>query len=216
MQGLESEPGGQRGCWSPRLDALTGQDANLTGEVTLLLAEVKHGSQDALAKLIPLVYKELRRLAGYYMRDERISHTLQPTALVHEVYLRLVGQQRTDWQSRAHFMGVAAQMMRRVLVDYARQRQARKRAGKVPLEADWPEPGAAVVPLEEILAVEEGLTRLSELDPQQSRVVEMRYFGGLSVEETAEALGVSPRTVKRDWAMAKAWLHTELAGKGLK
>jgi RNA polymerase sigma factor (TIGR02999 family) len=177
------------------------------GEVTLLLAQVKGGDQAALGKLIPLVYKELRRLAGHYLRDERIGHTLQPTALVHEAYLRLAGQDRADWQNRAQFMGVAAQLMRRILVDYARQRAAAKRApGAVDLEF-----GATSDKTEEVLAVDELLGRLTALDPQQGRVVEMRYFGGLSVEETAEALGVSPRTVKRDWAMAKAWLRTELA-----
>ncbi len=177
------------------------------GEVTLLLAEVKHGSQEALAKLIPLVYKELRRLAGHYMREERIGHTLQPTALVHEAYLRLVGQNRVDWQNRAHFMAVAAQMMRRILVNYALQRQAGKRTpGKANVE--WFDRD-----FEEIAAVDEALRRLSELDPQQGRVVEMRYFGGLTVEETAEVLGVSPRTVKRDWATAKVWLHRELSGR---
>jgi RNA polymerase sigma factor (TIGR02999 family) len=185
----------------------------LPGEVTLLLAEARRSGQEAVARLIPLVYRELRHLAGHYLQNERIGHTLQPTALVHEVYLRLLGQNRTEWQNRAHFLGVAARMMRRVLVDYARQRATRKRTGPVAIAAGSVEPGAAV-PLDEILAVDEGLTRLHALDPQQSRVVELRYFGGLSVEETAEALGVSPRTVKRDWAMARAWLHAELSGEG--
>jgi len=181
-----------------------------TGEVTLLLARVKGGDQSAMGRLIPLVYKELRRLAGHYLKDERIGHTLQPTALVHEAYLRLAGQDRADWQNRAQFMGVAAQLMRRILVDYARQRAAAKRApGAVDFEL-----GATSDNTEEVLVVDEALGRLAALDPQQGRVVEMRYFGGLSVEETAEALGVSPRTVKRDWAMAKAWLRSELSAKG--
>ena len=183
------------------------------GEVTLLLAKVKHGNQDALAQLIPLVYRELRRLAGHYMRDERIGHTLQPTALVHEAYLRLVGQERVEWQNRAHFMAVAAQMMRRILVNYALQRKAGKRAGPAAADVEWFGRDAGAVQFEEIAAVDEALKRLSELDPQQGRVVEMRYFGGLTVEETAEVLGASPRTVKRDWATAKTWLRRELSGR---
>jgi len=187
------------------------------GEVTLLLAEAKRGDKAALGRMIPLVYKELRRLAGHYLRDERIGHTLQPTALVHEAYLRLVGQDRADWQNRAQFMGVAAQLMRRILVDYARQRVAAKRGGgAIKIDDERFDVGASTEQSEELLAVNEAVERLTELDPQQAQIVEMRYFGGLSVEETAEALGISPRTVKRDWAMAKAWLRTELAGGGLR
>ena len=188
---------------------------NPPGEVTALLGEMKLGSQDALARLIPLVYRELRRLAGHYMRDERASHTLQPTALVHEAFLRLVGQDRADWQNRAQFMGVAAQLMRRILVDHARRRAAAKRpsAGVALDEAKF-DPAASIGQAEEILAVDEVLERLANLDPQQARIVELRYFGGLSVEETAEAVGISPRTVKRDWAMARAWLRQELAEAG--
>jgi RNA polymerase sigma factor (TIGR02999 family) len=149
------------------------------------------------------------------MRDEHMGHTLQPTALVHEAYLRLVGQERADWQNRAQFMGVAAQLMRRILVDHARQRIAAKRGGgAVKIGEDRFELGANSVDFEEVLTVDEALTRLGELDAQQSRIVELRYFGGLSVEETAEALGISPRTVKRDWAMAKAWLRTALSARG--
>jgi RNA polymerase sigma-70 factor, ECF subfamily len=184
------------------------------GEVTLLLTQVKGGDQDALAQLIPLVYKELRRLAGHYMRDERIGHTLQPTALVHEVYLRLVGQTQVDWQSRAHFIAVAAQMMRRILVNYALQRKAGKRTVPAPVDLDWLEQGTAGHHFEEILAVDDALKRLSELDPQQGKVVEMRYFGGLTEEEIAEALGVTSRTVRREWATARLWLHAELSGGG--
>jgi RNA polymerase sigma-70 factor (ECF subfamily) len=186
------------------------------GEVTLLLAEVKLGRQDALPKLLPLVYKELRRLAGHYLRDERIGHTLQPTALVHEAYMRLVGQDRADWQNRAQFMGVSAQLMRRILVDYARERTAAKRGGgAVRVDDEGFELAAGAGQSEQVLAVDEALERLSKLDPQQAQIVEMRYFGGLSVEEAAEALGISPRTVKRDWAMAKAWLHSELSERRL-
>ncbi len=186
--------------------------ANPPGEVTALLEEVRLGSKDSLARLVPLVYSELRRLAGHYMRDERASHTLQATALVHEAFLRLVHQERADWQNRAQFIGVAAQLMRRILVDHARRRAAAKRATiRVTLDDARFSQGANIGQAEEILAVDEVLARLGSLDPQQARVVELRYFGGLSVEEAAEVMGISSRTVKRDWAMAKAWLREELA-----
>ncbi len=186
--------------------------ANPPGEVTALLGEIRLGSQDALARLVPLVYRELRRLAGHYMRDERAGHTLQPTALVHEAFLRLVGQERADWQNRAQFMGVAAQLMRRILVDHARRRGAAKRASSpVTLDDARFDQGVRLGQTEEILAVDQVLVRLSRLDAQQARVVELRYFGGLSVEETAEVMEISPRTVKRDWAMARAWLRAQLA-----
>jgi RNA polymerase sigma factor (TIGR02999 family) len=186
--------------------------ASAGGEVTLLLAEMRLGHKDALARLMPLVYGELRRLAGHYLRGERIGHTLQPTALVHEAFLRLLGQDRAGWEHRGQFIGVAAQLMRRILVDYARQRAANKRAGaSVTLNEEllWAEQDSDRT--EEILAVDEVLARLAELDPQQARVVELRYFAGLSVEETAEVIEISPRTVKRDWAMARAWLRAQLA-----
>ena len=186
-----------------------------SGEVTALLAKVKRGDQEALGKLMPLVYRELRRLAGHYMRGERPGHTLQPTAVVHEAYLRLAGLDHLDWQNRAQFMGVAAQMMRRILLNYARQRVASKRGGN-DLRTEFGLPDIATgEKAEEILAVDMAVTRLSELNAEQSRVVEMRYFGGMSVEETAEALNISPRSVKRHWALAKAWLHAELSGRGL-
>jgi len=178
------------------------------GEVTTLLARIKGGDQDALANLIPLVYKELRRLASHFLRQERPGHTLQPTALVHEAYLRLAGQDRANWQNRAQLMAVAAQIMRRILMEYARRRGAAKRAAP-----DTGEAAGETVRWEEILAVDEALSRLSQLSPQQARVAELRYFGGLTVEESAEALGISPRTVKREWAVAKGWLHAALAGK---
>ena len=182
-----------------------------SGEVTRLLAEWKLGGKDALARLFPLVYRELRRLAGHYLKGERTGHTLQPTALVHEAFLKLIGQDRADWQNRAQFMGVAAQVMRRILVDHARRRAASKRAG-APVEFDEQLPGqpAETIRFEDILAVNEALGSLARFDPRQAQIVEMRYFGGLSVEETAEVLGVSPRTVKREWSMARAWLHAEL------
>lgn len=188
--------------------------ANAPGEITALLAEVKLGNKDAMARLMPLVYRELRRLAGHYMRNERAGHTLQATALVHEAFLRLVGQERADWQSRSQFIGVAAQLMRRILVDHARGHAAAKRASiPVTLDEARLNQGANLGQTEEILAVDEVLTRLSEIDQQQARVVELRYFGGLSVEETAEVMEISPRTVKREWAMARAWLRAKLAAR---
>jgi RNA polymerase sigma-70 factor (ECF subfamily) len=182
------------------------------GEVTVLLGKLKQGDKEAEAELFALLYKELRRIAGYYMRHESAGHTLQPTALVNEAYLRLLDQTRVEWKGRSHFLGVAAQLMRRILVDHARQRVTGRRGGgriqlqlenlDIPNLAQW----------EEVLAVHEALNHLREYDPRQERVVEMRYFGGLNVEETAEALGISPRTVKREWAMAIAWLRAEFAG----
>jgi len=160
------------------------------GEVTLLLAQMKRGDKQAMARLIPLVYEELHRLAVHYMRDERPGHTLQPTALVHEEYLRLVGQKRADWQNRAQFMGVAAQLMRRILVDYARQRVTAKRGGgAVKVDGDSLEMGVTAAQSEELLAVDEAVRRLAGLDARQSKVVEMRYFGGLTV--TMRGLRVS-------------------------
>jgi RNA polymerase sigma factor (TIGR02999 family) len=185
------------------------------GEVTLLLAQMKGGNQDALARLMPLVYRELRLLAGHFMRGERPGHTLQATALVHEAFLRLAGQDHADWQCRTQFMGVAAQLMRRVLVDHARRRATAKReaGAQVTLNDAHLNQGANIGQTEEILAVDEVLGRLNQFDPQQARIVELRYFGGLSVEETAEVMGISTATVKRDWAMAKAWLATQLTSE---
>ena len=180
--------------------------------MTLLLARIKHGDQEAMAELVPVVYKELRRLAGHLMRQERTGHTLQPTALVHEAYLCLVGQDRANWQNRAQFMAIAAQIMRRILLQYARRRGASKRLA--PQSGNPGEPAQAVR-WEEILSIDEALIRLKRLAPQQAQIAEMRYFGGLSVEEAADALSISPRTVKREWAVAKGWLHAELTGLGL-
>jgi RNA polymerase sigma-70 factor (ECF subfamily) len=183
------------------------------GEITILLAEMKRGNSEALPKLIPLLYDELRRLAGHFLREERPGHTLQPTALVHEAYLKLAGQ-RSGFENRAQFMAVAAQAMRRILVDYARSRVAAKRGGGMALlDIDVATAGAAatVEQSEELLAIDEALEKLLALDPQQGKVVEMRYFGGLTVEETAAALDIAPRTVKREWAMAKAWLRVEIS-----
>jgi RNA polymerase sigma-70 factor, ECF subfamily len=183
--------------------------ADVRGDITVLLAEVKLGRKDALDQLMPLIYEELRRIAANQMQGERSNHTLQPTALVHEAFLRLVGQEHADWQNRAQFFAVAAQLMRRLLVDYARRRGAAKRGVPVTLDLKilgHPGPDRTV----EILAVDEILDRLKELDPRQARIAELRYFGGLSVEETAEAMGISERTVKGDWAMAKGWLRSQL------
>lgn len=184
------------------------------GEVTALLGELNLGHKDALERLMPLIYNELRRVAGRHMRDERRSHTLQPTALVHEVFLRLVGQDRADWRNRAQFVGVAGQLMRRLLVDHARARRARKRGIPVTLNEDIFDWAEGVSRTEEILAVDQVLDRLAEFDPQQARIVELRYFAGMSVEETAEAMAISARTVKRDWAMAKGWMMIQLSSDG--
>ena len=178
-------------------------------DVTELLVRAREGDQKALDALMPLVYRELRRLAGHFLRQERAGHTLQPTALVHEAYLSLIGQDQSQWQNRAHFMALAAQAMRRILLEHARRRRASKRtAPDAAGIASPPLPGRG----EEVFTVDEALNKLAKLDAQQARIAELRYFGGLSVEEAAEALDISPRTVKRDWAMAKAWLHTHLAG----
>jgi len=182
------------------------------GGVTILLHRVRQGESGAADELAPLVYKELRRIAGAFMRDERPGHTLQPTALANEAWLRLVDQSRVDWQDRVHFFRVAASLMRRVLVDHARARLAGKRGGgELRLNLDWIEVADRPEKLEQILFVDEAIERLEEVDPQQARVVEVHYFGGLSIEQTAEALGVSARTVDRDWAMAKAWLRRALS-----
>ena len=186
-----------------------------SGQVTALLSRLQRGDRAAAELLIPLVMDELRRLARYYLRDERTGHTLQPTALVHEAYLKLAGYQNLSWESRSHFIGVAAGLMRQILIDSARRHRAAKRGRdfeQVSLEElrDFLPVGQP----EELLALDEALERLEKMSPRQSRIVELRYFGGLSVEETAEALGVSPITVKRDWATARAWLRAELKDAG--
>jgi RNA polymerase sigma factor (TIGR02999 family) len=182
------------------------------GDVTVLLSRMRSGHREALAQLLPLVYHELRRLAGRYMRDERRGHTLQPTALVHEAWLRLAHQDRANWENRAQFMGVAGQLMRRILVDHARKRCAGKRAGSlVTLDETAQKQLANLARPEEILAVHLTLERLERLDPQQGKLVELRYFAGLSAEETAQAMGLSLRTVEREWTTAKAWLRAQLA-----
>lgn len=180
-------------------------------DVTGLLRRWSEGDSDALASLIPMVYDELRRLAAHYLRIERPDHTLQPTALVHEAYLRLVGQTSMAWQNRAHFFGIAARTMRRILVEHARRRNAAKRDGGALRVGDGIEGFVASAGRDpEILALDEALTRLEGLDSQQAHIVELRFFGGLSVEETAEVAGVSTATVKRKWRTARAWLRQEL------
>ena len=183
------------------------------GEITQLLIDLGKGDRDAEARLIPLVYDELRRLANRYMRGERPDHTLQPTALVHEAYLRLIEQERVAWRNRAHFFGVAAKLMRRILVDHARARLTAKRGAAQP--AVQLEDGLVFAEERsgEFVALDEALQRLAQFDPRLERIVELRFFGGLPVEETAEVLGISTRTVKRDWNAAKMWLHGEMKQK---
>ncbi len=181
------------------------------GNVTQMLHDWSDGDREALDKLIPIVYAELRRQAARYLRRERPGHTLQTTALIHEAYLRLIDQRDVRWQNRAHFFAISAQLMRRILVDHARSRQAAKRGGsnvKLPLEEAMIVSDGKEI---DLVVLDEALERLAAIDPQQSRVVELRFFSGLSVEETAEVLGVSPRTVKRDWNVAKAWLRREIS-----
>lgn len=170
-----------------------------------------NGNGDAPARLMPLVYDELRRLAAGYLRRERFDHTLQPTALVHEAYLRLVDQSRVEWQNRAHFYSIAAQMMRRILIDHARAHASEKRGGH---ERRLSLDEAAILPQEraaDLIALDDALKQLAAMDERKSRVVELRFFGGLSVKETAEVLGVHTATVEREWTIAKAWLYRELS-----
>jgi RNA polymerase sigma-70 factor, ECF subfamily len=183
------------------------------GEVTKILNKLKGGRKDSFPLLISLVYEELRRLASDFMRREPANHTLQTTALVHEAYFRLVDQRRVKWENRAHFFAVAAQAMRRILVDHARAHQTAKRGGemdRIPLEEELlpvslPRPAM-------LLALDEALTRLATMSPRQAQIVELLFFAGMTVEETAQVLRVSPRTVNRDWAVARAWLHCEIGG----
>jgi RNA polymerase sigma-70 factor (ECF subfamily) len=181
-------------------------------DVTALLLACGNGEAQARSILMEAVYSELRRIAGAYLRRERPEHTLPPTALVHEAYLKLVDQDRVRWRNRAHFFAIAAQQMRRILVDHARAHRAAKRGAgaTIPLtDLDI----ADRQPEVDVLELESALEKLADLDPRQSRLVELRFFGGLSVDETATVLGVAPITVKRDWALARAWLYRELGGK---
>lgn len=181
--------------------------------VTQLLMDWSKGDAAALERLTPLVYGELKRLAARYLRRERSDHTLQSTALVHEAYLRLIDQRSVAWQNRAHFFGVAAQLIRRILVDHARSKHAAKRGSNaVKLSLEDIVETARQRPLD-LVALDDALGTLAEIDPQQGRIVELRFFAGLSIEETAEVLHISPATVKRDWTAAKAWLYRELSGR---
>ena len=185
--------------------------AETSQNVTQLLIGWGNGDKQALDALLPVVYEELRKQAAGYLRRERPGHTLQTTALIHEAYMKLVDQKNVHWQNRAHFFGIAAQLMRRILVDHARTKKRAKRGGsniRVSFnDANVLGPSQNL----DIVALDEALARLSEIDEQQSRIVELRFFSGLTVEETAEVLAISPATVKRDWSMAKAWLHREIS-----
>ncbi len=180
-------------------------------DVTLILRDLESGDRRAADRLMPFVYDELRRLASHYLKNERPDHTLQPTALVHEAYLRLVDQTRVNWQNRAHFFAVAASMMRRILVDHARSHNAQKHGGRrQKLSLDEAISFSKGKDLD-IVALDDALGDLARLDPEQSRIVELRFFGGLTLEETAEVTGVSLSTVRREWEMAKAWLYDQLS-----
>jgi RNA polymerase sigma-70 factor (ECF subfamily) len=182
-----------------------------TGEVTVLLQQMRAGDSQAADRLIPLVVDELRRLARLQLRDERPGHTLQPTALVNEAYLRLVGDQARDWQNRAHFIGVSVSVMRRILIDHARRKRTLKRGLEVQGVVGAEDcAGLSLEQADDLIALNIALDRLEEMSSRQRQVVELRYFGGLSNEETAEVLKVSPITVKRDWVVARAWLKGQL------
>lgn len=180
-------------------------------EITQLLHEWSSGDDLALKKLMPLVYEELRQMAKQYMRNQRVGHTLQPTALIHEAYLKMAGREEQNWQNRAHFFGVAAQAMRHILVDYVRNRNFQKRGG----EAQIVEFDEALIVSNEraagLVELDEALTKLSELDERKSRVVELKYFGGLTNKEMAEVLNVTTKTITRDWQFARSWLLRELS-----
>ena len=183
-------------------------------EITQMLIELTDGNQEVVNQILPHIYDELKRLSSSYLRRERADHTLQPTALVHEAYMKLVDQKRVQWQNRAHFFGIAAQVMRRILMDHARKHQADKRGGdaeKLPIEEE-----ILVVSHDksaELIALDDALQTLAAMDEQKAKIVELRYFGGLSIEETAEVMGVSVPTINRQWRMAKAWLYSQLAAE---
>jgi len=181
------------------------------GGITQLLLRWSEGDNSAREKLMPLVYDELRRLAAKYLRRERLNHTLQPTALVNEAYLRLIDQQKVEWQNRAQFFGLAAKLMRNILVDHARSHQAAKRGGEQYSVSLSHADRVSADPAVDLVALHETLERLTTHDPQKSNIVELRFFGGLTIEETAEVLDISHATVERDWKMARAWLRRELS-----
>ena len=199
---MRHPPGGP-GAWHVQPDP--------SDQVTQLLIRWRSGDREALADLMPIVYGELRRMARNYLQQERQDHTLQSTALVHEAYVRLVGQKLPEWQNRAHFFGVAARLMRQILVEYARSHQAEKRGGsacKVTLEEEACLPQQ---PALDVVMLDDALQDLAKLDPQQSRIVELRFFAGLSIDDTSEVLGISPATVAREWTTARIWLHREIS-----
>ena len=185
-----------------------------TNEITEQLIAWSQGDEAALDKLIPAVYQELRRMADYYLRSEDSGHTLQPTALVHEAYLRLIDQTKVEWVNRSHFFGVAAQMMRRILVDHAKAKHRVKRGGTTPRVSLDETINLSSERAAELVALDDALKVLDDLDERKSRIVELRYFGGLTVDETAQVLGVSDKTVMRDWNLAKAWLYQQLSQTG--
>ena len=190
----------------------SGAGEPLPENITHLLKVWSDGDERALERLTPLVYEELRQQAARYLRRERRGHTMQTTALINEAYLRLIDAQNVRWQGRAHFFAIAGNLMRRILVDHARRRDAEKRGGsQIRLTLD-PDLTVAKQSDIDLLTIDDALTRLSAIDPQQAQVVELRFFSGLSVEETAAALGISTRTVKRDWSVARAWLRREIGG----
>lgn len=184
-------------------------------QVTQMLLDASRGDRGALDALLPLVYQELRRLAGHYMRREREAHTLSPTALVHEAYLRLVDQRRVDWRNRAQFVGVAADMMRRILVNHARDRRAQKRGGDAERVTISLAEGLLDGPDVGLIALDEALVSLAAQDARKSRIVELKFFGGLTTEEVAEVIGLSTATIEREWKFARAWLYEAIAeGRG--
>jgi RNA polymerase sigma factor (TIGR02999 family) len=186
-------------------------EAHAAGDVTVLLHQIRAGDSGAADKLIPLVIEELRSLARLQLRNERAGHTLQPTALVNEAYLRLVSDQARDWRSRAHFIGVSVSVMRRILIDHARRKQALKRGGNEPIAAGAEDyAGFSYQQADELIALDMALDRLEAMNSRHRQVVELRYLGGLSLEETAEVLNISPVTVKRDWIAARAWLKGQM------
>jgi RNA polymerase sigma factor (TIGR02999 family) len=186
-------------------------ESDASSQVTYLLSRWREGNQEALDSLMPLVYDELRRLARHYLQQEHPGHTLQSTALVHEAYMRLAGHHPSGWESRAHFFGVAARLMRQILVDHARSHAAAKR-GENPLKLTLTEGLLAAKQADlDLVALDDALNTLAQLSPQQSQIIELRFFSGLSIEDTAEVMGISPATVKRNWTMARAWLFREMS-----
>ena len=205
------EPGGFELYFSPGFTTQKMNDSGVGKPITQILSEIKGGNQTALDELLPLVYDELRRLANVYLQRERSNHTLQPTALVHEAYLRLLGQKEIAWQNRAHFFGVAARLMREILIEYARAKNRLKRGGefKTQIALDDAVSFAGAKDLD-VVSVDEALTRLEKLDRRQARIVEMKFFAGMTIEEIAEVSEISPATVKREWSTAKLLLYKML------